>query len=623
MPRRTPKISRFFAGVALATVIAIVVSACGGADPTATPQPTATPRPTVTPAPVATATPAPVATATPAPTPTPAPTATPSAPQPQYGGTLVGLQILNPRCLDPILNCVQHLDGARGMWNKLVRFDPADGSSAIPDLAESWTASADGKSFSFKLRKGVTFHNGSAFDAEDVLFSIDRIQDPEKYEALGLPQRLRSSGATAFWEVVTGVAAPDPFTVDITLSRPSNTWFASMLEQTQTLYIVPSDVPVDENNDSPIGTGPYVYDSFTADEQITAKRYPNYWKRNSAGQQLPFLDAYQFFIINDTSALLAAFRTARGHWIKPINANRVRGREAELRADIPGMQNAPLASTLHVVYMNNRKGFDDLRVRQAMDLVINRQKVLELAFANSGIVNHGVMIPAELNGAWALPASTFENRPGYRQGAAREQDVAAAQALMRAAGYGPDKPLEARVVVRTSGVDEMTVSLDDLKDIWIVPTSEGIVTPGRTENDELRTKNWDLGFQFLLSGGDFPGFVFRQNFSSIRNTTLGGIFSNDWDFSDIDPLWEQFDAEPDRQQQGEIVNDLQMKFLERLYVIPIFRSKVFHAWWPAVFDMPRTQCCTVSDVVEDLELVWLNKEHAPIGSLTTGDGKQK
>lgn len=600
--------SKFLILSSLLAVVAIVVAACGGSDPTATPQPTVAPQPT--------------ATSAPQPTATPVPTQPPAADEPKYGGTLIGLQILNPRCLDPILSCVQHLDGLRGISNKLVRFDPVDGSSAMADLAESWTVSGDGTRFTFNLRPNVAFHDGSEFNADDVVFSIDRVRNPETYEEMGLPKRFRSSGAKKFWEVVVAVDSPDPMTVNITLSRSSNTWFASMLEQTQTLYIVPSDRDVAVNNEDPIGTGPYIFDSFTPDESVAAVRNPNYWKSNAAGQQLPFLDGYEFFVINDTSALLAAFTTARGHWIKPINANRVRGREDELRSEIPGMQAAPLASTLHAVIVNNRlPGFQDIRVRQAMDLALNRFEILKLAFGNAGIVKHGVMIPPDLNGAWHLPTSLFDDRPGYRQGAARDPDLAQAKDLMRRAGFGPDNPLEARIVTRTSGADEMTVALAFLKDIWIVPTSEGIVTPGSREDDELRTKNWDLGFRFLLSGGDFPGFVFRDQFSSLWNAQLGGIFSNDWDFSEVDPLWDQFDAEPSRARQGEIVDEIQMKFLENLYTIPVFRSAVFHAWWPSVFDMPRTQCCTVSDVVEDLELVWINQDHTPFGDLTAGDGK--
>ncbi len=597
------RLSRLLFAISMLAVIALVITACGGGEEEA--QPTAAPTAT-RPA------------ATPAATPTPAPTPTPTVAPPKTGGTLTAVQNLNPFCMDPILACTPGTVSAnRGFYNKLVRWNQADGTSVIGDLADSWTVSADGTVYTFKLRPGVKFHDGSDFDAQDVLFSIDRIKNFEKYEAQGLPAQYRPVLSKTQWGVVTNVEAPDPLTVKMTLQRYSNGWFASLLEVSNTLYVVPSNVAPADMLKSPVGTGPYKYQTWENNVVVRGTRNPTYWKKDKAGTQLPYIDGYEIFITNDTTALLAALRTGRALWSRPLNANRVAGQLEKLQAEIPGLQHSPLASTLHTVMVNNRNVFSDPRIRQAIDLALDRNKINAAGFFNVGLVKHGVMIPKELNGAWSLPSSLFDNRPGYRQGDARKPDVEQARQIMAQAGFGPGNPLRARAVVATSGVDIMTVVLDSLKEIYIEPTSEGIFQVSGNDFPELRKKSWDINIFFALSGSDFPGFTFRQHFSSDFNKQ--GYLANDWDYSDVDPLWSQFDSERDQAKQKEIVNQIQQKFLEKRYQIGMYRSQVFHAWWPALRNMPRTQCCTVADIVEDFEAVWIDRDFKPFGDGTRGD----
>ena len=605
----------------------LVVGACGGtsAPPTSSRAPaTAPPSATATTVPntaAPTARPTAQSTATQAPTATPQPTATTAPPiNPKSGGTLTAVQILNPFCMDPILNCsVGAVSANRGFFNKLVRTNPADGSSALADLAQSWSVSADGTVYTFKLRQGVTFHNGSPFTADDVLYSIDRIKNPDKYEAQGLPAQRRPALSQSQWAVVSKAEAPDSSTITITLTRYSNAWFASLLEPNNSLYIVSAKVAPADMLKTPIGTGPYRFQSFDNNQSVKGVRNTTYWKKDKAGNQLPFIDAYNIFIIGDTTLMLASLRTGQALWSRPLNANRVAGQESKLKADIPGLQTAPLASTLHTVHLNNRNpALQDIRVRQAIDLALDRNKINLAAFFGAGVVKHGVMIPKELNGAWGLSSSLFDNRPGYKvDDAGHKADVAKAQDLMKQAGFGPNTPLQLRAVVATSGVDILVAVMDSLKDIYIQPTSEGIVQVQGNDFIELQKKQWDINIFFALSGSDYPGFTFKQNFSSDYNTN--GYTTSPNDYSDVDPLWAAFDSERDQAKQHAIVEQIEMKFLEKLYLVPMYRSAVFHAWYPAVRNMPRTQCCTVGDVVEDFEAVWIDRDYKPFGNLTSGD----
>ena len=598
MPNKNRKMIAFFS---LLGIVALIVAACGGDDePTARPTavlPTAvesTPRPTATSA--------------------------SSLADPIRGGMLQAVQHLTIRGMDPLLNvCTGTCSVNRPFFNKLISVNKADGATAEPELATSWDVSGDGKVYTFNLRAGVKFHDGSDLTAEDVVHSVDRIQNPEKFEALGAPRNLRDTSAQRAWEIVTNAEAIDPTTVRFTLSKFSDSWFNSMLEVRATFYVVPSDVDVETLNEEGIGSGPFILDSVKFDEKIEMSANPNYWNTDASGRPYPYLDAVEVFIISDSSALLAAFTTGQVLWERPVSANRVAGRQDELRRQIPGLQIAPLASTLNAVMLNNRNpALRDPRVREAIDLALNRHAINQASTNNTAIVFHGVSIPPELNGTWSLPKSLFEDRPGYHlDPVKRAVDLEAAQALMRAAGFGPGNPLRLRTVARGSSIDEITVTMDSLRDIWIETDSDGIVDTGPSDTAEFQSQNWDISWFFFFSGSPYPGFGTRDQFSS-RFNDLGWL-SNPWDYSTVDPLWEEFDSISDRARQGEIFDEIQMKFLELRYVIGAYRTALFHSWWPALRNMPRSQCCTVADVVEDFEGFWIDRNFEPFGSLTEGD----
>ena len=453
---------------------------------------------------------------------------------------------------------------------------------------------------------------------------MDRMKNPEKYESKeegdgGTPSRLRDAGNANAMAIVNEVVAIDDTTAEIRLKEFSSAFFNQLLELTRTLYILPSDVQPGLINEEGIGTGPYRFVSNEADVKFVMEASPDHWKTDASGGQLPYLDAIEVFIISDTTALIGAFEAGNVIWERPVAANRVAGRAGQLAATIPGWQKADMASTLNSLFFNNRNpALRDPRVREAIDIAVDRFAVRDLAYgADTGIVLHGVGIPAELNGAWALPRQMFEGRPGYADNQTdRARDVLAARQLMRAAGFGPDNPLKLRFVARLSSQEAMQISIDSLSDIWIEPTDEGLVIPGSNDFDELRTKNWDVGWFFLFSGSPFPGANMRLQYGPTFNEE--GYFTEPWDLGPVPQLWQDFLQAKTFEEQLAVAELIQLDFLERRIFVPIFRSKRFHSWWPALRNMPLTQCCTVADVVEDMEQLWIDRDFAPFGSGTDG-----
>ena len=554
----------------------------------------------------------------------PVPTAVPGV-DPIRGGTLTAVQQLNARGLDPFLRISTGIvTPIRPMYDKLIEPSKFDGASAVPDLATEWSLSSDGKVYSFKLREGVTFHDGSAFTAEDVVYSMDRMKNAEKYESQtegdgGAPSRLRDPGNAAAMAVVDAAVAIDDTTVEIRLKEFSSAFFNQLLELTRTLYILPSDVRPGDVNEKGNGTGPFRFVSSEADVKFVMEASPDHWKTDAAGRQIPYLDAIEIFIISDTTAIIGAFTSGNVLWQRPVVTNRLAGRNAELTSSIPGWQHANMASTLNSLFLNNRNpALRDPRVREAIDIAVDRFAVRDLAYGpETAIVLHGVGIPAELNGAWALPRQMFEGRPGYADNQVdRARDVLAARQLMRAAGFSPDNPLELRFVARLSSQEAMQIAIDSLADIWVVPTGEGLVIPGSSDFDELRTKNWDVGWFFLFSGSPFPGANMRLQYGPTFNDE--GYFTEHWDLGPVGQLWVDFLQARTFDEQLAIAEEIQIDLLERRIFVPLFRTKRFHSWWPSLRNMPLTQCCTVADVVEDMEQLWIDRDFTPFGDKTDG-----
>ncbi len=290
-----------------------LVAACGGGTPAA---------PTSTPAPKAAATkpPAPTKakptkppTATKAkPTQAPAPTETKAAAAKPGGETLVFAMSADAGTLDPALETsANSLLPAHHIYEGLTDFEPGT-TTPIPSLATSWEASENGLEWTFHLRKGVKFHDGTPFNADAVVFNFERWWDPENPYNRGPDQFI-------YWgymfqgfkgdknSVLAGVEKVDDYTVKLILSKPNasllntlameNFWFASptaVMEQGDNYGTAEG---------RPVGTGPFKFEEWVKEDHITFVRNEDYWGKK------PTLKRITFRVIPDTSAAFLALQS--------------------------------------------------------------------------------------------------------------------------------------------------------------------------------------------------------------------------------------------------------------------------------------------------------------------------
>jgi len=273
----------------------------------------------------------------------------------------VALQ-LEPPHLDPTSAAAGAIDSVlySNVFEGLTRF-MGDGS-VVPGLAASWEISDDGLSYTFTLRDGVTFHDGTTMDAEDVKFTFDRILAEDSANA-----------QKALYSAISAVEVIDPTTVRMTLSEPNGNMLFN-LAWGDAVIVAPESI---ENiKQQPIGTGPFKFDSWTQGDSIEISQYADYW-----GEQ-PALTEATFKFISDPTAAFAAMMAE----------------DVDVFSGFPAPENLPqfeadprfqvlVGSTEGetILAMNNKEApFDDLRVRRAVSYAIDRQSIIDGAMFGYG-----------------------------------------------------------------------------------------------------------------------------------------------------------------------------------------------------------------------------------------------
>ncbi len=302
------------------------------------------------------------------------------------------------------------------IYNGLVQFD--DNNNIVPDLAETWTVSADHKTYTFTLRKGVKFSNGREVTAQDVKYSIERIYDPATkspntwiFDGViqGTPAMLKGEA-----KELSGIRTLGPSQVRFTLEQPLG-HFLALLTMPQAFVMAKEEVERwgADYVSHPVGTGPFVLKEWRRQDRIILEANPNYF----GGK--PYLAGQEIRIIPESSTREAEFKAGRldsmgvptatfQQWVTDPQWKPYITRSAEVMINYLG-------------FNFKRKPFDDVRVRRAFAYAIPRKQILEQVFNGTGVVAHGPIPPG---------------LPGYNAKiAALPYDPSKAKALLAEAGF--------------------------------------------------------------------------------------------------------------------------------------------------------------------------------------------
>jgi peptide/nickel transport system substrate-binding protein len=470
----------------------------------------------------------------------------------------------------------------RPHYNTLLKFDAPNYPKIVGDLASSWTVSPDGLTYTFKLKDGVRFHDGSAFSAEDVKATYERIRNPQP--------GVRSVRKAAYDDIAS-IEVPDRLTAVFKLKKSNAAMLANFASPWDCIYSaakLKSDPKFPERNI--LGTGPFTFVEHAAGSHWVGKRFENYHVK---GQ--PYLDSYRAIFIggapmvNALSAgqVLAEFR---GH--SPADRDRILG----TLKDQAVVMETPWQCSLVVSFNTKKKPFDDARIRKALNLAIDRWGGAQ-ALQKIALVRHvgGVLRPGD---ELATKPAELEKLPGF------SRNIAASRA-------------EARKLLKEAGAENLAFKLTN-RNVAMPYTPVGVFLVDQwrqiglnVQHEQLDTKlylaaqqrdnpTYDAALDFNCDFMDEPNLQLIKYISADRSPiNYAGYIDRK-----LDELYDRQSGELDTAKRVAVLREFERHALEQAYIIPTI-------WWHRIVvthkQLKGWEITPSHYLNQDLADVWLDQ----------------
>ena len=524
-----------------------------GVEPTPTSPPLATQRPTNTPAPTAVA--------------RTAATPVPSGPA-QQGGTVRMGAYADTKDWDPLGSAsTSSVISYSQLYNQLVQFDTVDTSEVVPDLAESWEINPDGTIYTFRLHDNIQWQDGNPLTVDDLLYTYLRYGNPcnstgrsglwRRY-AVPLQVADRQAGDCTVLNPDDAVRIVDDRTIQFNLAFASGAFIKFLA--IDYVKILPKHLlaeGVDLNLAENIikhssGSGPFILEDYQSGNHYKVNRNPNYFKEG-----LPYFDRIEHYIITQPATAIAQIEARQIDMANAAGLNLTAPETfaIETRTNSEYVAHDVFGGATRGFMINvKREPFNDHRVRQALNLAVDRQKHNARALHGAGRGHCplvGMAHTYEECATW--PGMRPKDTPGG------QEDIAEAKRLMAEAGY-PDG-FEVQYTVRQVGtyVDECSVIKQDLEDylnirgaIEVLPSAAGYAKYGTARPPDA-TGDWELSCQAdgmtVLDPDAVYGGIFLKG--GTRNYT-------DWEHSKLNAWFEEQKVELDPDKRREINKEAEL-----------------------------------------------------------------
>jgi peptide/nickel transport system substrate-binding protein len=455
----------------------------------------------------------------------------------RQGGSLTYGSLVEPPALDPFHQGADARIRVTTLLYQGLFYEGDDGP--IPLLATGYEVSQDGLRYTFPLREGVTFHAGGPMTAADVKYSYDYIRDPDN----------GSPGAGDF-NMVREINVIDDHTVEFVLSSPN----ASLPMTLGNKYgaVVPAGLFDDDGaraamNETSFGTGPFTVREYQPNSYLELERFDGYWQ-----QGLPYLDEITYLYLPNNAALLVALQNNRidvAQLGRPQDAEQLEGNDNVVVQRWPSLEQKSLD-------LDSEYGpLQDVRVRQAISLAIDKDEILQAAIGGYGTVIHTVV--AGMQDAWGVPVEELEY-----QGPDRER----ARELLEEAGVAGEVDIVLTTIAGYDWMDPAAVTLrEQLADVGINMDIQRVDLGVWIDN--FRSYNMGFTFNDWATQPD-PNLLFFRHFHKRPD---GADFRN-WNNDVASDLLARGQQTADSQERQEIYREFQKELARTVPTVMLFSA---------------------------------------------------
>jgi len=472
--------------------------------------------------------------------------------EPAVGGNLVIRLAAEPDTFDPQIQTGGRIFAViQNVGASLVAKDP-DSGEYVPYLAESWDISDDGLTWEFKLREDVKFHNGDPMTAEDYVYTINRALDPAT----------QSPATATIFRGVESVEAPDEYTLRINMAQPNFPLLENLTDPVFTLPLSPRQIEEEgaDFGQAPVSIGPFKFKEWISGEKVVLERNPDFvWGPGFTNGVPPYIETLEFRFIPEYSTALAGLEAGEIDFLvlDPKDVKRVEADE-EYR-----VFSSLLAGADPMIHLNvSKPPFDDVKVRQAFNMAVDRDLILKVVGLDKGVVQQGP-ISSSVHGYW----------PGVEE-IGYDYDVEAARALLEEAGYtlnddgiyekdGEPLSLTLKVVATKAHHTRLAQFLQEqLKDLGVEITieelDEGIMASQLAPGDyTMAIDDWFWPDSSLM-------------FGLYHSAMLGALNQSQVNDSDLDAILGAMMFATSAEDNAAAAQAAQQYIVEQAYIIPFY-----------------------------------------------------
>lgn len=481
---------------------------------------------------------------------------------PRRGGTFILSLTGNPPTLNPDITFSSWtIEVAGQIFEGLIWWEESI-DKPKPELAESWEVSGDGLTFTFKLRKGVLFHDGTPLTSADVKFTLEGIVKP--FHPLGA--RIMGS--------VKSIETPDDHTVVVKMEKPNPAFLFYMGEPYVSVQrkrvFEGTDILKNPANLEPVGTGPFKLAEWDKASHITLVRNEKYWRNGVDGKPMPYLDKIIYILVKDTATMISAFEKGEIHAItaSAFPQDQV-GSLAKVRdAKVVDMKNDPFASVWFLQFNLRHAWLGKQGVRQAIAYALGQETGGDIV----KLVYGGLYGKPAIS---VIPPSLREHNPDVPK---YSRDLTKANELLEAAGAKKDADgirFKLRLnydANRPYHKPWSEIIKGTLKDVGIAVDFLGI--DHATWEVKIYTQHdFDLNIQGFVTGPD-PNIGTGRFIHSKQVGTKPFTNAMGYNNSRVDELYDKSAFEPDPKKRQDMYNEIQTILMTEIPILPLIETAV-------------------------------------------------